>query len=75
MWVLLCSLVLETTTKTTTLTETSAPTAAPKPWMDKTKTVDERADLLLSVLSLEEKVAQMIHVWATQVRPLVCAGR
>lgn len=68
MWVLLCSLALATATATAT-------TAAPRRWMDKTKTVDERAELLLSVLSLEEKVAQMIHVWATQVRPLVCAGR
>lgn len=68
MWVLLCSLALATATATAT-------TAAPRRWMDKTKTADERAAFLLSVLSLEEKVAQMIHVWATQVRPLVCAGR
>ena len=73
MWVLLCSLALATAT--TTMTKTKTTTFAPRPWMDKTKTVDERAAFLLSVLSLEEKVAQMIHVWATQVRPLVCAGR
>ena len=37
-----------------------------RPWMDATKSPDERVALLLPILSLEEKVNQLIHVWASQ---------
>ena len=34
--------------------------------MDASKSPDERVALLLPLLSVEEKVNQLIHVWATQ---------
>ena len=40
-------------------------TAAAAPWMDATKTPNERVALLLPHLSLEEKVNQLLHVWTT----------
>lgn len=38
---------------------------AARPWMDASKTPDERTALLLPLMSLEEKVNQMLHVWTT----------
>lgn len=39
--------------------------AADRPWMDAAKTPDERVELLLPRLSLEEKVNQLVHVWGS----------
>jgi beta-glucosidase-like glycosyl hydrolase len=36
-----------------------------RPWMDAAKTPDERVALILPELSIEEKVNQLLHVWAT----------
>ena len=47
-------------------TAASAFSAAPeRPWMDATKTPDERVALLLPQMSLEEKVNQLLHVWGS----------
>jgi hypothetical protein len=34
-------------------------------WMDSAKPVDQRVTELMAVLSLEEKIAQTLHVWTT----------
>jgi hypothetical protein len=57
--------VLAIVSLATTLSTASAFTAAARPWMDATKTPDERVELLLPQLSLEEKVNQLLHVWGS----------
>jgi beta-glucosidase len=43
----------------------------PLPYMDRTRSADERAEDLLSRMTLEEKVAQMVGIWRQKAETLV----